>query len=122
MKLVAWMIGSSAVTLVAASAGWPQFRSEIALGMAGPLAIVCGSWVLIEWAYRRDPASVTAVLMAGFAAKMVLFGAYVAVMLKVLALRPMPFVLSFTSYFVGLYVFEAIGLMRLIAGGTRAVR
>ena len=122
MKIVAWMMGSSAVTVVAASAGWPQYGREIALGMAGPLAIVCGSWMLIERVYRRDPASLTALLMAGFAAKMVLFGAYVAVMLKVLALRPMPFVLSFTSYFVALYAFEAVGLMRLMAGGTRAAR
>jgi hypothetical protein len=44
---------------------------------------------------------------------LVFFGAYVTVMLKVLLLSPLPFVVSFTTYFIALHVFEAVCLQRL---------
>ena len=48
-------------------------------------------------------------MMAAFAAKMVFFGAYVAVMLQGrLRVRPVPFVASFTAYFIALYLVEAL--------------
>jgi len=49
----------------------------------------------------------------------VFFGAYVGVALGVLSLRSMPFVVSFTSYFIALYVAEALCLRRLFASGVR---
>ena len=42
-------------------------------------------------------------------------------MLRVLALRPVPFVLSFTSYFIALHATEALFMRRLFAGaGTHS--
>ena len=55
-----------------------------------------------------DPERLTSLMIAAFAGKMVFFGAYVAVMLKVLSLRPVPFVVSFTSSFIALYLMEAL--------------
>ena len=52
-------------------------------------------------------------MIAAFAFKLVFFGAYVAVMLRVVALRPVPFIASFTGYLVGLYVIEALYLRHL---------
>jgi hypothetical protein len=49
----------------------------------------------------------------GLAVKAVFFGAYVAGMLRVIGLRPVPFVVSFTSYFIALHVTEAMFLRRL---------
>ena len=66
------------------------------------------SWVLTERTYRRDPRALTAVMIAAFAVKMVFFGAYVAVMLSVVGLQPVPFVASFTGYFIALYLTEAL--------------
>jgi hypothetical protein len=74
-------------------------------------------WMVMEQTYRRDPARLTAVMIAAFAGKLVFFGAYVAVMLGLLAVRPIPFVVSFTSYFIGLYLIEALYLRRLFANG-----
>jgi hypothetical protein len=93
---------------------------EVLLGMAGPLAAASVTWVAVERTYRSDPARVTPLMIAAFAAKMVFFGAYVAVMLAVLSLRPAPFVVSFTGYFIALYAVEAACLQRLFAGGMRA--
>jgi hypothetical protein len=88
--------------------------------MLGPLAMVTGSWVLMERAYRRNPQRLTAVMVGAFAGKLVFFGAYVAVVLRVLSLRPRMFVASFASYFIALYLIEALCLRRLLAGGSRA--
>jgi hypothetical protein len=41
---------------------------------------------------------------------------YVAVMLKLLSLRPVPFVFAFTSYFIALYAMQALFLRRLTFG------
>jgi hypothetical protein len=38
----------------------------------------------------------------------------VLVMLRVLSLRPAPFVASFTAYFIGLYVMQAVCLKRML--------
>ena len=36
---------------------------------------------------------------------------------EVLALRPVPFMLSFTGYFIAIYLMEALYLRRLFSGG-----
>ena len=58
-------------------------------------------------------------MVTAFAAKLVFFGAYVAVMLLALSLRPIPFVVSFTAYFIALHLAEALCLRRLFAAGSR---
>jgi hypothetical protein len=116
-----WMVGLSGLSwLVAAALLAPQARIEVLYGMLGPLAMVTGSWILMERAYRRNPERLTAVMVAAFVGKLVFFGAYVAVMLRVLSLRPRTFVASFTGYFIALYLIEALYLRRLFAGGPRA--
>jgi hypothetical protein len=120
MKTVAWMAGVSAVTALAAIAWFgTRIGAEVVFGMLAPLVIAIGTWVLIEQTYRRTPERVTGLMVAGFAAKMVFFGVYVAVMLKGLALQPVPFVVSFTSYFIALHLMEAFALRRLFANGSR---
>jgi hypothetical protein len=55
-------------------------------------------------------------MILAFAGKMVFFGAYVTLALTMFPLRPVPFVISFTSYFIALHVTEAIWLRRLFQG------
>jgi hypothetical protein len=118
MKAVRWMaLGSVGSAGLAIGAGGRLMAMEVALGMLAPLTATAVSWVLIERTYRQDPARLTGLMMTGFAAKMVFFGVYVAVMLKVVGLRPVPFVVSFTSYFIALYLVEALLMRRLFAGG-----
>jgi len=117
MTPVAWMVGPSlAVWLGAMALFGVQTGVEVFLGMIAPLVVAVSSWVAIERTYRRKPAGVTAIMMGGFAGKMVFFGAYVVVMLRGLSLRPVPFVVSFTGYFIALYLVEALYLKRLFAG------
>ena len=117
MKPVAWMAGAGVASWCAATAlAGMAAALEIALGMIGPLVVTSGSWVLAERAYRRDPAQMTALMIKAFAGKTVFFGLYVAAVLAVLSVRPLPFVISFTTAFIVLHAMEAAHLHRLFAG------
>jgi uncharacterized membrane protein YdfJ with MMPL/SSD domain len=121
MKPAMWMIALSTLTaaVVAALPGFSQ-DVEVYLGMLGPLTGAVGTWALVERTYGEHPERLMSLMVAAFGAKVVFFGAYVAVMVKGLSLDPLPFVASFTSYFVGLYAFEAWCLQRLFARGPQA--
>lgn len=107
----------SAITgLVAWATVAGNARTELLLGMLGPLLVATVTWAVAERTYRRDPQTLTGLMVAGFVFKMVFFGAYVAVVLRVLRLRPVPFVISFSSYFIALHLAEAAFLRRLFAG------
>jgi hypothetical protein len=118
---LAWMTGLSVLAWLAIDAvsGRAADR-EVLAGMAGPLAAAVASWVVYERAYRSAPERLTNVMIAALAVKMVFFGGYVAVMLRVLQMRPVPFVVSFAGYFIALYAMEALFLRRLLKDGLRS--
>ena len=114
MREAAWMAGAAIASWLAISAtGGDRVNPESPFGMAGPLAAVCASWLAVERTHRSAPERVMAVMIVWFALKFVFFGAYVAVMLRVLSLRPVPFVTAFVSYFIALYAMQALFLRRL---------
>ena len=117
MRAVAWMVAGSVASWLGATAVVDRRTSiEILCGMGGPLVAVSGTWFLVEWTYRRNPQGLTPLMAAAFVAKMVFFAAYVAIMLRLLELRPAPFMVSFTAYFIALYLMEALYLRRLFSG------
>ena len=93
--------------------------TEMFFGMLGPLAAVSATWVLAEWIYRQRPQDMTSLMLAAFLLKAIFFAGYVAIMLRVAKFRPGPFVGSFTGYFIGLYLIEALYLKRLFSDGKR---
>ena len=111
------LVASAGSVLVLAALVNAGARLSLVMGMVGPLAAATISWVLAERTYRQHPERLTRVMVAGFAAKVVFFGTYVTVMIKGLHLEAVPFVVSFASYFIGLYLIEAVLLRRLVAGG-----
>jgi len=123
MKAILWLVAVSFISWLCAAMLVDRRSSlEFLCGMFGPLVAVCATWILAERTYRQHPESLTSLMAAAFVAKMVFFGTYVAVMLRVLSLRPVPFVASFTIYFIGLYLIEALFLRRLFRGGMPASR
>ena len=92
---------------------------EILLGMLGPLAATSATWILAERIYRQRAEALTTVMATAFVAKIVFFGAYIAMVILVLRFRPVPFVVSFTSYFIALYLMEALYLRRLFSERSR---
>ncbi len=118
MKAAGWMIAASVFSAsTAAAIGGRQTVAAVLLGMLAPLAAAGVSWVLIERTYRRDPERLTPLMIGAFGVKILFFGAHTAVMLTVVGLHPLPFVASFTSYFIALYLTEALLMRRLFAGG-----
>jgi hypothetical protein len=99
--------------LVVSAAGGDRVNPESFFGMAGPLVAVCASWIAIRRTHDTAPERVMAVMIVWFALKFMFFGAYVAVMIRLLSLRTVPFITVFVSYFIGLYVMQALFLRRL---------
>ena len=120
MKPVMYMALASVGTWIvwAAILGW-NTGVEFFFGMLGPLAATMGTWLMAVWAYRQHPEQMTGLMAVGFLLKMMFFAAYVALMLKVVGFRPIPFVASFTGYFIGLYIMEALYLRRLFSERSR---
>ena len=120
MKPIAYMAAASIGAWAAAAAIVDRRTSfEVLFGMLGPLAAASGTWFLVAWVYRHRPEELTGLMAAAFVLKMVFFGAYVAAMLRVMRFRPVPFVASFTGYFIGLYLMEALFLKRLFSERSR---
>jgi hypothetical protein len=115
MREAAWMAGAAIGSwLVIAATGGDRVNPESLFGMAGPLVAVCASWIATERIHRVAPERVLGAMIVGFALKFVFFGAYVAVMLRVLSLRPVPFMSAFVSFFIALYAMQALFLRRLV--------
>ncbi len=121
VTVIGWMTAvcvASGVALAMLVPGWTL--SEVAAGMLGPLAAASATWWLIDRTSRVNPVGLTSVMMTAFFVKLVFFGAYVVIVLKALQVAPVPFIATFTAYFVGLYVVEAVLLYRLSAQRTPA--
>jgi hypothetical protein len=115
MTAIAWMAGASVASWLAVSAlGDDRVNPEALWGMLGPLVSACVAWISMVRAHRSAPERLTAVMMVGFALKLLFFGVYVAVMVRVVGLRLVPFVTVFTGYFIALYAMQALFLRRLM--------
>jgi hypothetical protein len=108
------MAGAAVGSWLAITAVSRAWHPELFWGMAGPLVSTVGTWIVVARTYATSRDRLTAVMVMGFALKAVFFGAYVVVMLRVLAMRPIPFVVSFTGFFIALYAMEALFLRRLL--------
>ena len=114
MKALAWMVaaGVGSWAGIAATMG-ERANPEVLWGMLGPLTVAVVSWLVVERAWAARPEGVLGVLLGGMAIKLMFFAAYAFVMLRVLSLRPIPFVASFTGYFIALHNIEALFMKRL---------
>jgi hypothetical protein len=114
MKFVLWVgIASVASAAIAGAATQMRFANEIWLGMAGPLLVASGTWVLVERVYKERPERLTPLMITTFAGKLVFFGAYVGLAIGLLHVRPIPFIVSFTAYYIALHMIEALCMKRL---------
>jgi hypothetical protein len=116
MKIVWWMVAASILSAVAITA-WvgAQTGFDVLLGMVGPVVAVLWTRIAVERTYRRYPQGVTNLMIKAFGAKMVFFAAYISLILGARLVRPIPFVISFTLYFLALHISMAFSLRRLMA-------
>ena len=103
--------------ILATLSGGPHV-TVVTLGMLGPLAGAVVSWILVERTQLRAPEQVSGVLIKLFAAKMLLFGAFVVVVATLFPEGRVAFVVSFTCHYVLLHVMEALYLRRLFSAAA----
>ena len=114
MKQVGWMAAGSVGSWLIAT--WIAGRgTEMFFGMLGPLLAACVTWLAVARAHRVDPAKVAPTLMAGFAVKILFFGAYVVLVMRLGQVEVTPFATAFAGYFVALYAVQAVLVHRLAA-------
>lgn len=89
---------------------FPDYSTEIFLGMIAPLLVGTITVPIMKKTHITDPNNLTRFMMKGFLAKMILYGAYVSVIIGFYTFNAIPFVLSFVGYFVMLHVLEALFL------------
>jgi hypothetical protein len=123
MKLVTCMVTAciAAWGFVTALFG-ERANPEAFWGMVGPLVSAAVSWIIYARVHRLSPVRLTNVMIAGVGVKLLFFSVYVAVMVRVLAMRPEPFIASLVGVFIALHALEAFGLRRLAMEGDPALR
>ena len=115
MKPVGWMVAASAAAWLLVTATLSDRANPEALwGIAGPLTGASVSWVAYVRAHESAPERLTRVMITAFALKLMFFSVYVVATMRLLELRPAPFVVSFTGAFIALHAMEAWSLRRLI--------
>jgi len=112
---VLWLTIASIVSAAILSA---RFGREVWLGMFAPLVVVSITWLLTERMHKTHPERVTSMMISAFAGKLIFFGAYVGLAIGVLGVKPAPFALSLTGYFIALHLIEALWLKRLFVSSN----
>lgn len=85
--------------------------------MAAPLIVSIFSILFVKRIFATNPKKLTATMAKSFFIKMVLFALYFIVIIRIYSFQPIPFVISFTGFFILFYVTEAIFLQKLFRTG-----
>lgn len=108
-KLIRWIILSCVVSCTLASVFFVHYAvAEVFLGMVIPTAV--GVVILSEVGriLGREPSRLTAFMIKAFWLKMVFYGVCTLVIVGLLSFQAVPFIVSFTIYFIGLQIVEAL--------------
>ena len=94
----------------------PEAVVEIFLGMVAPLLFAIGTVVMVRRIYQKEPARLTAFMTKALVGKMVLYGMYVSLIVGWFSFEVIPFAISFTAYFIGLHLAEALHFRAIFRG------
>ena len=87
---------------------FPGVLVETFLGMVAPLLLAIVTVLMVERTYSREPAKLTVRMTKAFLGKMLFYGIYISLVLGVFLFQATPFIISFTVYFLGLHLAEAL--------------
>ena len=87
--------------------------SEIFLGLVGPVLVgFITIFFMIKYSNSRA-IRFNRMLVRGFAIKFIFYGIFIITIFTVYPFKPIPFMCSFTSSFIGLHLMEAIVLKKI---------
>ena len=113
MKLFIYGILTSLGVLGLTTGLYPVYGLELFLGWILPVLAGTVTLYFIGSAAQKDPFLVTKTLAKGFALKMVYYGATILTLFKLYSFEPIPFICSFSGFFLGLHVLEAVIIKRI---------
>ena len=86
---------------------------EIFLGLVGPVLVgFITIFFMIKYSNSRA-VRFNRMLVRGFAIKFIFYGVFIITIFTVYSFKPVPFMCSFTSSFIGLHLMEAIVLKKI---------
>ena len=87
--------------------------TEIFLGLVGPVLVgFITIFFMIKYSNSRA-IRFNRMLVRGFAIKFIFYGIFIITIFTVYPFKPIPFMCSFTSSFIGLHLMEAIVLKKI---------
>ena len=92
---------------------FPEYRSEIFLGMILPLLLGIYSMSRNKHVYNKTPLKLTGTMTINFFLKLIIYGLYFVIILGFYTFREVPFIVSFVGFFIVLYGIEAYYLHKL---------
>ena len=92
---------------------YPVYGLALFLGWILPVLAGIVTLHFIGSAAKKDPFLVTKILVKGLAIKMVYYGATILILFKLYSFEPIPFICSFSGFFLGLHVLEAVIIKRI---------
>ena len=108
MKLIIYGLIFSAGILGLTIGIYPQYLFELFLGWLIPAVAGFATIYFVMDAAKKDAQLVTKVLTKGFVIKMIYYGIIILISYKLYAFEPVPFIISFTGFFLVLHALEAV--------------
>ena len=96
------------------SAGLPEYGKEIFLGMFLPWIISLISISKTHSVYNINPEKLIKHMTKAMLMKMVSYGLLLVIIFTFISFNPLPFIISFTGYFLALHIIEAFTLRFII--------
>ena len=110
MKLTIYISMACVGTWGLLSAALPDYVKEIFLGMVIPWSISLISIVKTRSVYTLDPEKLIKHMTSAMLMKMLSYGLLLVIMFTFISFNPLPFIISFTGYFLALHITEAFVL------------
>ena len=92
------------------SAAFPDYVKEIFLGMVLPWLISLISIVKTRSVYNLNPEKLIKHMTTAMLMKMMSYGLLFIIIFTLISFNPLPFIISFTGYFLTLHITEAFVL------------
>ena len=90
-----------------------NMAKEIFFGISAPVFVGFATvYFMIKYS-NYSATNLNKMLMSGFAIKFIFYGLYIIIIFTVYPFKPIPFICSFTTSFIGLHLMEAVVLKKL---------
>ena len=110
MKLTIYISMACVGTWGLLSAALPDYVKEIFLGMVIPWSISLISISKTHFVYKINPEKLIKHMTTAMLMKMLSYGLLLVIIFTFISFNPLPFIISFTGYFLALHITEAFVL------------